>query len=419
MNVAYDVDNWYSPWPYTAPSLVSPTNPTGARLNGMFAIRERGLLSPTGPTWNTTATLVGGSSRHNGLCSPSIGARPDVGAKGTKSTSLRIPYNDLRGQLNVACLDGSMNIQYHAEGWDPSMTVWSRSGEGLVDVYSTLAAQPYTWHMLSSQNNLVKTTDRGLLRMRQMLIGAGDSLVSCGLAQPRLQSGDASRDIAWNEAHDSLVIGVNTTLQEKMRTEVFTPQNGDRLLIDIERFGINAENARAEILLRVNDARNGEALRVISMPVDAFASAAAMAVQEFDLSSIAGTAVFMSADIHGMDERWSREVVDRYALTEENTGDPMEKSPILAQASRPMLKPNHPNPFNPSTTISYALPEAGPVRLAVYNLLGEEIAVLQDGRQSAGSHELRFDGTVLPSGIYIYRLEAAGITQTRSMHLVK
>ncbi len=419
VHVAYDVDNWYSPWPNIAVVPPSPTNPTGARLNGMFAIRERGLMSSTGPTWNTTATLVGGSSKGNGLCSPSVGARPDVGTKGTKSTSLRIPYNDVRGQLNVVRLDGGMNVLYHAEGWDPSMTAWSRSNDGLVDVYSTLAAQPYSWHVLASQNNLAKTSSRDLLRMRQMLLGSGESLVSCGLAQPRLRSGDDARDIAWNEAHDSLVIGVNTTLQEKMRTEVFTPRSGEKLLVDIERFGINAEDAQAEILLRVNDAKSGEALRVISMPVDAFASAAAMAVQELDLSSIAGTAVFMSADVHGADESWSSTVVDRYALAEEDTDGTMEKPMAVVQGLRPELKPNHPNPFNPSTTIQYILPEAGPARLAVYNLLGEEVAVLQDGRQSAGIHELHFDGAALPSGVYIYRLQAAGVTQTRSMHLVK
>ena len=66
---------------------------------------------------------------------------------------------------------------------------------------------------------------------------------------------------------------------------------------------------------------------------------------------------------------------------------------------------NYPNPFNPETTIRYALPQAGNVRLAVYDLLGQEVAVLVDGSRPAGHHTVRFDGDDLPSGSYVYRLQ--------------
>ena len=68
-----------------------------------------------------------------------------------------------------------------------------------------------------------------------------------------------------------------------------------------------------------------------------------------------------------------------------------------------MLLGNYPNPFNPETTISYALPQGSKVRLAVYDLLGHEVAVLVDGSQPAGQHTVRFDGGDLPSGSYVYR----------------
>jgi hypothetical protein len=83
------------------------------------------------------------------------------------------------------------------------------------------------------------------------------------------------------------------------------------------------------------------------------------------------------------------------------------------------LAQNYPNPFNPSTTIAFDLPIAGSVSLRVFNLQGREVAVLKDGFSAAGTQRVRFDGGGLASGIYFLRLEAAGLTQTRKMMLLK
>lgn len=69
------------------------------------------------------------------------------------------------------------------------------------------------------------------------------------------------------------------------------------------------------------------------------------------------------------------------------------------------LRGNYPNPFNPVTTLQYALPSAGEVTLRVFDVLGRQVATLAQGVQAAGSHELRFDGANLASGLYLYRVE--------------
>ncbi len=89
------------------------------------------------------------------------------------------------------------------------------------------------------------------------------------------------------------------------------------------------------------------------------------------------------------------------------------------QANDFQLRNNYPNPFNPTTTIQYSLPRAEFVRLAVYDMLGREVAVLTDGRQLAGQHEVQFDAAGLASGAYIYRLETAGSSRLRKMLLIK
>lgn len=83
------------------------------------------------------------------------------------------------------------------------------------------------------------------------------------------------------------------------------------------------------------------------------------------------------------------------------------------------LSAAYPNPFNPSTRIRYALPQATHVTLTVYNMLGKRVQVLVDQQQQAGRHAATFRGNGLSSGMYIYRLQAETYTQTRKMMLVK
>jgi hypothetical protein len=86
---------------------------------------------------------------------------------------------------------------------------------------------------------------------------------------------------------------------------------------------------------------------------------------------------------------------------------------------RYVLEQNYPNPFNPTTTIRYGLPQRANVSLIVYNTLGQQVAVLQNGEQETGSHEVRFDGSNLASGVYFYRLQAGTFVEAKKFVLVR
>ncbi len=83
------------------------------------------------------------------------------------------------------------------------------------------------------------------------------------------------------------------------------------------------------------------------------------------------------------------------------------------------LKQNYPNPFNPSTRIEFSLARPANVKLVVYDVLGREVAVLVNRTMSAGSHDVNFMASDLPSGVYFYKMQAGDSEQVRKMVLMK
>jgi hypothetical protein len=103
--------------------------------------------------------------------------------------------------------------------------------------------------------------------------------------------------------------------------------------------------------------------------------------------------------------------------------DVREPSPA-SLPEKVVLKQNYPNPFNTSTVIDWQHDASGPIRLEVFNVLGQRVADLVSGLQAAGSYSTIFaglseDGRPLPSGIYFYRLRAGRTSLVRKMVLVK
>ena len=97
--------------------------------------------------------------------------------------------------------------------------------------------------------------------------------------------------------------------------------------------------------------------------------------------------------------------------------DDVAQGPALPKESS--LEQNFPNPFNPATTIKYSIPKGGFVRLIVFNLLGQLMSVIHEGIQSAGTYEIEFNSSSVPSGIYFYRIESPGFVETKKMVIAK
>ena len=116
----------------------------------------------------------------------------------------------------------------------------------------------------------------------------------------------------------------------------------------------------------------------------------------FGLAATSDNGVFRSSDrITGVNEDEER-VPDQFSLMQ-----------------------NFPNPFNPSTTISFSIPQSSVITLTIFNLLGEEVATLISGRLDAGTHTVQWDATGYPSSVYFYRLSAGSYVETKKLVLLR
>lgn len=121
-------------------------------------------------------------------------------------------------------------------------------------------------------------------------------------------------------------------------------------------------------------------------------------------------------DFVGVTSRLARTAKPAILLEKEDEREDTEEHETIYNFQ---LEANYPNPFNPLTQIRFILPEEQHVMLAIFNLLGQEVARLIDRDLEAGAHQVMFDASQLASGTYLYRLEAGRFTKTGTMTVVK
>ena len=97
----------------------------------------------------------------------------------------------------------------------------------------------------------------------------------------------------------------------------------------------------------------------------------------------------------------------------------MKNTKINTKPNSFLLYQNYPNPFNPNTTIKYNIPEQSFISIKLFDVLGREVRTLVNEEKAIGNYEVDFEAFNLPSGIYIYRLQAGDFIETKKMVLLK
>ncbi|MEO8665995.1 MAG: choice-of-anchor J domain-containing protein [Ignavibacteria bacterium] len=141
-------------------------------------------------------------------------------------------------------------------------------------------------------------------------------------------------------------------------------------------------------------------------------------LHSFDLSAYSGQRIYiafryyMNTDVDGL---WCN-IDDIFVGNRNSVGINPIGSNIPTEYA---LKQNFPNPFNPTTKINFDLPKSSNVKLTIFNSLGQVVMNVFEGYKSAGSYQAEFNGNLLASGTYYYRLETESFTDTKKMQLIK
>lgn len=116
---------------------------------------------------------------------------------------------------------------------------------------------------------------------------------------------------------------------------------------------------------------------------------------------------------------WNRALTVAEITSLYGAAKPVAEEAGVAAAKPARVSQNAPNPFNPSTTIEYTLDQDAQVTITIFNMVGHQVAVLQNERMPAGTHVVKWDASKVASGVYFYRVQAGSYTETRKMLLFK
>ncbi len=170
----------------------------------------------------------------------------------------------------------------------------------------------------------------------------------------------------------------------------------------------DASGLIATLFIRVDEAALSENIRIDTILTDIpieYAGITIHRLRRLEFSEESGLATLLPSIEGGLIEVRNSTSVD-------------DRADGLMPESMDLLQ-NYPNPFNPATTISFVLPERADIRVDIFNLLGQSVAVLAEGSYEAGRYDLPWNASDKPSGVYFYRLTCDQDVLTRKMILMK
>jgi hypothetical protein len=286
------------------------------------------------------------------------------------------------------------------------------------------SGNPSFCQIIANCSPLTKAAASNIRMVRDLRVLTGDDVAILGITDLTYVGQDASRnDIEWFPLSDTLVIGHDLQAHELLRSGVFTPASGASLeysgmVYCSEPTAMPVGVSLSAQVRRVSDnaVLLNQSLALRNIPADT----AIWHAWTRNLSQLPSVPVYLSLGVDGTLPNGVTIGTSKVYLEDQYIPKLAAREEVLPNGVADFeLGQNHPNPFNPTTTIPFTLNREQQVRLVVYDQLGREIAVLADGVLSGGSHERVFDAAQLPAGVYHYQLTGSSATETRTLTLLK
>jgi hypothetical protein len=282
---------------------------------------------------------------------------------------------------------------------------------------------PIEYSVMETTSGLRKTSSLLVSDpLRELVVRKNDSSYAMfGVVKPHvIANGENYTEIAWDASADSLDYHYWGDIGRCIRTMPFTVPTGGAVEYGNELYAEYPADLDSSmiVLVRFRDANSHQVLFENSIDMSGYQGDTALYVLDrHDLSNIGGSTVYMCIELADTSSAvwWEVQVI--------NSIDTLQQEKAVAhEAPRPTgvtLEQNAPNPFNPTTSISYGIESDAHVELLIYDHLGRNVATLVQQHTAAGRHRVTFDARNLPSGVYYYRLSALGHSLTRKMTLLR
>lgn len=234
----------------------------------IFLVKER-FDNVATTSWMTTGSVVLIKNNVPTYMYSSVGTSGppylSTSTRSPKSDFIRVVYNASTNSCNVARFTGNgIELLPLADiGIDPNITGWSDYSTHILSMYSGPATYPFSNSFLSTQNNLYKTSTSAVFNQREIVVGVDTAVSSLSFGSIRLLSeGNQEAFINWDSADDSLLIGINTTVEAKMRTASFAVPQYSSLTFERVTFGINVNQfpALSAFLVQIRSAADSSVL---------------------------------------------------------------------------------------------------------------------------------------------------------------
>ena len=212
----------------------------------------------------------------------------------------------------------------------------------------------------------------------------------------------------------AIVVGTNLADLQATADAAILKYNGTIVPVELSAFSANVSNGNVVLDWTTESELNNQGFEVERRTVEG---------QFVTIGSVQGNGTTTERKQYSYTDAGVETGNYYYRLKQIDFGGAYEYSDeIFVDITAPLefaLDQNYPNPFNPTTTINFSLAEPTFVKLAIYNLLGEEVEVLKNENMNAGSYNVSFDASSLPSGMYLYKVETAQFSSVKKMMLMK
>ena len=372
--------------------------------------------------WGTQATIIGLPDKD--LWAPTLMSATNI----SYDSCLRIAHNEDTTDIMIEKLQGPLWQQsvlspnlprsIHPSGTDQAPLEFMRS------MKLSIGPRGIFRQLSSSQEALRKEAhSTPLASSREITLSVDTTRVELRLGELMLQNGALLESLNLASGFDTLVVGRTKTVGEYLRSAPFLIDYGTlfKYRIGKRRTGTNAFPAGLQATMRLVDRMTKQPLASIAqISPNGLAQGRQDARLVHQIGQFSGHEAYVEIDLAGYTGNVGLRAIDYYhdpALSLPKEG--AESPELRADIASFELEQNHPNPFERATEIALSLRNPAQVRLAVSNLLGQEVAVLADGYFPVGRHTFLFESGALPAGIYFCRARIDGAFRSITMQLVR